>query len=126
MEALLRSRCFHPIAGAATLVVILALDGRPAVAQTTTEFDSLRAALLEASRALGSAQTAASVVALTSVEVATAPLGTSTGGFTFTFDPLLRLYKRSASSFGPTFSERSLTAGRNKVSVGANWLHASY
>jgi hypothetical protein len=65
-------------------------------------------------------------VALTSIEVATAPLGTSTGGFTFTFDPLLQLYKRSASSFGPAFAERSLTAGRNKVSVGANWLRTSY
>jgi hypothetical protein len=121
----LRLRRFHPITGA-IIIAILAVDGRPARAQTTTPFNSLRDAIRETSRELGSAQTASSIVALTSVEVATAPLGTSTGGFTFTFDPLLRVYKRSASSFGPSFAERSLTAGRNKVSLGANWLRASY
>ena len=58
--------------------------------------------------------------------MSTAPLGTSTGGFTFTFDPQLRTWTRSASSFGPSFAERSLTTGRAKVSAGFNVLHASY
>src|SRR4029453_10245571 len=52
--------------------------------------------------------------------------GTSTGGFTFTFDPLLQVYKRSTSSFGPAFAERALTAGRAKVSLGGNWVYSSY
>jgi hypothetical protein len=125
-EAPLRSPRCRPIACATIVVSILALQGRPALAQTTTPFGSIREALQEAASVLGSGQTASSVVALTSIEVATAPLGTSTGGFTFTFDPLLRLYKRSASSFGPAFAQRSLTAGRNKVSLGANWLRTSY
>jgi len=38
----------------------------------------------------------------------------------------LRIWKRSASSFGPAFAERSLTTGKAKVSAGFNWLHARY
>jgi hypothetical protein len=124
-EASLRSWRLHPITGATLIVGLVALGSRPALAQTIP-FESLQDAFREAASVLGSAQTASSVVALTSIEVATAPLGTSTGGFTFTFDPLLRVYKRSASSFGPSFAERSLTAGRDQVSFGANWLRASY
>jgi len=68
----------------------------------------------------------ATLASLASLEVSTAPLGTSTGGFTYTFDPLSRRWSRSASSFGPAFAERSLTTGRAKVSLGVNWLHSGY
>ena len=113
---------------AVVVIVLLGLTASAANAQTsqtTTEFDSVREALGEAARVLGSQQSASTIVALTSIEVVTAPLGTSTGGFTFTFDPLLQVYKRSSSSFGPAFAERSLTAGRAKVSIGANWVYTS-
>lgn len=63
---------------------------------------------------------------LLGLEVATAPVGTSTGGFTFTFDDQVQSWRRSSESFGPAFAERSLTAGRGKVSAGVNWVHASY
>ena len=63
---------------------------------------------------------------LTTLEVATAPIGTSTGGFTFTFDPQLGTFKRSTQSFGPAFASRSVTTGKGKLSIGANWLHAGY
>ena len=123
-------RTRHPhISAALATVAALALStaaARAQTVQTVTEFDSLREALGEAARVLGSQQSASTIVALTSIEVVTAPLGTSTGGFTFTFDPLLQIYKRSSSSFGPAFAERSLTAGRAKVSIGANWVYASY
>ena len=124
----MRTRHPHPAATVA-IIVVLGLNAAAAgaqTAQTTTEFDSVREALGEAARVLGSQQSASTIVALTSIEVVTAPLGTSTGGFTFTFDPLLQVYKRSSSSFGPAFAERSLTAGRAKVSVGANWVYSSY
>jgi hypothetical protein len=88
--------------------------------------DSLKGQLLALGRPLGTEQGISALVALTSLEVSTAPLGTSTGGFTFTFDPRLRTWTRSASSFGPAFSERSLTTGRAKVSAGFNVLHANY
>jgi hypothetical protein len=127
-EVFLRTR--HPhFPAVLAAIAALGLNGAAASAQTvqtTTEFDSVREALGEAARVLGSQQSASTIVALTSIEVVTAPLGTSTGGFTFTFDPLLQVYKRSSSSFGPAFAERSLTAGRAKVSIGANWVYTSY
>ena len=63
---------------------------------------------------------------LASLEVSTAPIGTSTGGFTYTFDSRLGTFNRSSESFGPLFAERSLTIGRGKLSTEFNWLHASY
>jgi hypothetical protein len=63
---------------------------------------------------------------LTSLEVSTAPLGTSTGGFTFVFDSKLGTFTRSTETFGPAFGKRSLTIGKGKVSAGFNWLHANY
>jgi hypothetical protein len=123
----LRTRYPHfPAALAIALLGLTTAAAHAQTSQTTTEFDSVREALGEAARVLGSQQSASTIVALTSIEVVTAPLGTSTGGFTFTFDPLLQVYKRSSSSFGPAFAERSLTAGRAKVSIGANWVYTSY
>ena len=63
---------------------------------------------------------------LAALEGSTAPYGTSTGGFTFTFDPGLGVWVRSARSFGPAFADRSLTIGRRKLSAGVNWLHSVY
>src|SRR3954466_6475930 len=88
--------------------------------------DSLKGALLALGKPLGSEQAMSALTSLTSLEVSTAPLGTSTGGFTFTFDPSLRTWTRSASSFGPSFAERSLTTGKAKFSAGFNVLHAGY
>jgi len=88
--------------------------------------DSLRGILRDTLTPLGGSQTASAIVALSSLEVATAPLGTSTGGFTFAYDPLLKTYRRTTQSFGPAFAQRSLTTGRGKFSVGVNWLYANY
>ena len=63
---------------------------------------------------------------LIALEQSTAPLGTSTGAFTFTFDPQLGVLTRSTQSFGPVFASRSLTTGRNRFSAGFNYLHAGY
>ena len=60
------------------------------------------------------------------LEVATAPFGSTSGGFTFTFDPTLRTFFRSATTFGPAFSERATTSGRGRFSGGANMLRRGY
>src|SRR5262249_43808736 len=60
------------------------------------------------------------------LEISTAPFGTSTGGFTFHYDPRLRIFVRSSDSFGPLFVQRSLTAGKGKWDAGFNVLHANY
>jgi hypothetical protein len=109
------------VAAAVSLLVAL-----PAAAQTSAPLNSPRGQLIEFGRPLGGETGMAALAALASLEVSTAPLGTSTGGFTFTFDPGVRVWTRSAPSFGPSFAERSLTTGRGKVSAGFNWLHASY
>ena len=63
---------------------------------------------------------------LIGLEVSTAPLGSSAGGFTFTFDPATRSFSRAAPSFGPMFGERAITAGEGRANFGINYIHASY
>ena len=58
--------------------------------------------------------------------LSTFPLGSPSGGFTYTFDPSLGTLARSSESFGPSFAERALTMGRGKVSVGFGYQHAAY
>src|SRR3954462_14592492 len=59
-------------------------------------------------------------------QLSTFPLGSSSAGFTYTFDPALGVFNRSTESFGPVFAERPLTAGRGKLSFGLNYLKAHY
>jgi hypothetical protein len=68
----------------------------------------------------------AAIAELATLEISTAPFGTSTGGFAFTFDRQLGTLTRATRSFGPTFAERSLSAGKGKFSVGFNSLNATY
>ena len=49
------------------------------------------------------------------------PLGSSSGGFTFTLDPTLGVLSRNATSFGPLFAERAITSGRKKFTVGVSY-----
>jgi hypothetical protein len=60
------------------------------------------------------------------VQLSTFPLGSSSGGFTYTFDPVVGTFSRASRSFGPAFAERALTAGRGRFSAGMNYLHLSY
>jgi hypothetical protein len=59
-------------------------------------------------------------------QLASFPLGSSSGGFTFTLDPAAGVLTRSAESFGPLFAERGLTAGKGKLTVGANYTRNSF
>lgn len=55
---------------------------------------------------------------LLAVELATLPVSTSSGGFVYRLDSTLGTVVRSSDSFGPFFTERSLTAGRNRAAFG--------
>jgi hypothetical protein len=68
----------------------------------------------------------ATLATLTSLEVAAAPLGSASGGFTYIFNPSLGTFTRSSDSFGPEFGSRSATGGKGRFSWGINWLHATY
>ena len=51
-------------------------------------------------------------------ETTTFPIGSSAGGFTWTFDSNLRVPIRRSMSFGPMFTDRPFTTGRGKLNVG--------
>jgi hypothetical protein len=59
-------------------------------------------------------------------QIATFPLGSSSGGFAYTFDSELGVFSRSTESFGPLFAERALTIGKGKLSFGGTYLHSNY
>ncbi|MEZ5287257.1 MAG: transporter [Vicinamibacterales bacterium] len=59
-------------------------------------------------------------------ELTTTPLSSSSGGFSYRFNPMLGTVERASESFGPFFTERSLTVGRNRASIGAQAQVARY
>jgi hypothetical protein len=54
------------------------------------------------------------------------PLGSSSGGFTFTLDPGLGTLTRTTDSFGPLFAERALTSGKGKLTLGGSYVRSTY
>ena len=58
--------------------------------------------------------------------LSTYPVGSPSGGFTYTFDPALGTFRRTSESFGPSFADRALTIGRGRLSLGFGYQHASY
>lgn len=59
-------------------------------------------------------------------QLATFPIGSSSGGFSFRFDPELGTFSRTSESFGAFLTERALTLGRGHFSYGTVYQHASY
>ena len=59
-------------------------------------------------------------------QLATFPVGSSSGGFSYTFDPALGVFSRSTDSFGPLFAERANTAGKGKFSFGVNAMYTTF
>ena len=59
-------------------------------------------------------------------QLSTFPIGSSSGGFTYTFDESLGVYNRTTQSFGPIFTERPLTTGKGKFTFGVNYQQATY
>lgn len=72
------------------------------------------------------AQTAGLLNKNISYQLSSFPLGSSSGGFTFTLDPSLGTLNRTTDSFGPLFAERALTSGRGKLTVGSSYVHSTY
>ncbi|HEY8535887.1 MAG TPA: hypothetical protein VIL25_05540 [Vicinamibacterales bacterium] len=59
-------------------------------------------------------------------ELATLPIGSTSAGFTYRFNPALGTVERASDSFGPFFAERSATAGAGQATVGVSVQFASY
>ena len=120
----MRIRCHLPVA-----VMLLTLAcASPALGQKVTTVPDLTAQqVLVALANPATARPVGDAIALTTaVEIATAPLGTSSGGFIFKLDPSTGLLARTATTFGPAFTERALTSGEGKVSVGVSFSSTSY
>jgi hypothetical protein len=60
------------------------------------------------------------------VQLSALPLPSSASGFTYTFDPTLGVYNRSADSFGPILAERAETLGQGKFFVGFAHQHYKF
>lgn len=58
--------------------------------------------------------------------LATFPIGSSSGGFTYAFNPSLGTFSRTSESFGPLFAERALTVGRARGSLGVGFQRSTY
>jgi hypothetical protein len=54
------------------------------------------------------------------------PLGSSSGGFTYGFNPEVGTFERTSDSFGPSLAERALTNGRGKFNFGVNFQSSSF
>jgi hypothetical protein len=59
-------------------------------------------------------------------ELGSLPVSSSSGGFTYRLEPTLGTTLRSSDSFGPFFTERSLTAGAHQISIGLSYQQARY
>ena len=59
-------------------------------------------------------------------QLASYPIGYSSGGFTYAFDPRTNSDRRSSLSFGPSFAERPVTIGKGQWNVAVNFQHMSF
>lgn len=55
------------------------------------------------------------------VELSTVPVSTASPGFVYRFNPALGTPERASESFGPFFTERSLTTGQGRLTLGTTW-----
>ena len=112
-------------------LVVLIGGSWPADAQQTTVLgpisaDSLTGVLREVTVASGNPGIGDVISALTGLEVATAPLGSPSGGFVYSYDEGVGAPLRRTGTFGPQFIERALTTGRGTTSFGFNVFNATY
>jgi len=63
---------------------------------------------------------------LIAAQLSTFPIGSSSAGFVFNFDPATGSFKPASQSFGPTFAERALTNGRGRIGFGINYQHLEF
>jgi hypothetical protein len=66
------------------------------------------------------------VIDLAGNQLSSFPLGSPSGGFTWTFDTASAIVTRGSDSFGPIFAERPLTIGRRRLNVGTNYQRVTF
>jgi hypothetical protein len=123
-------RPVRPIGVLAACLVLMA--GRPVNAQPLV--DVLSFLMTNRSIATGdfvrderaASATSDAIAGLLASELATLPVNSSAGGFTYRLNPAIGSSVRASESFGPLFTERSLTLGRFRRAVGVSQQSATY
>ena len=123
---------WRSVRASAYAVVILVLCATPAAAQTISQVLSFL--LTNRSISTGdftrdeqaAAATRDAMGAFLLSELTTFPTTSPAGGFTYRLDPALGTNVRSSDSFGPFFTERSLTVGRRHGSLTVSYGQASF
>lgn len=59
-------------------------------------------------------------------QLSSLPIGSSSGGFTYSYDATLGTFTRSTESFGPAFAERAATLGRGRINLGTSYQRGRY
>ncbi|HUR33189.1 MAG TPA: hypothetical protein VM032_05295 [Vicinamibacterales bacterium] len=59
-------------------------------------------------------------------QLSSLPIGSSSGGFTYSYDAQLGTFTRSTETFGPAFAERAQTLGRGRINIGTSYQHSRY
>jgi hypothetical protein len=54
------------------------------------------------------------------------PIGSSSGGFTYSYDRRYGTFTRTTETFGPAFAERAQTLGRHRLNFGASYQYSQY
>jgi hypothetical protein len=120
------SRCL------AAAAVALACALSPAAASAQPEAGSAKALFeqLVVNRFVGPTQRTQDLVDEFSksiaIGIATAPVGASSAGFSYEFDPRSGEHTLKSQSFGPLFVERPYTNGRGVFNVGINYSYNRY
>jgi hypothetical protein len=59
-------------------------------------------------------------------QLSTLPLPSPASGFSFRFDPAVGALVRATESFGPIYSQRADTTGKNKITIGASYSRFTF
>jgi hypothetical protein len=110
----------------AAVVVLLLAGTAAAQTQTFTQQTSLGQTLNDLTTFMTVPGVGEAIRINTAIEVSSAPLGTSAGGFAFELDKTTGLEVRKATTFGPSFAERVITAGAGQMSFAVNMAAATY
>ena len=112
--------------------LVLAVDCSPAGAQTVADVltflvtnQSVQTGSVERDRNAAQA-TSDTISRALLANLATLPVPTSSGAFTYRLNPELGTVERSTQSFGPFFVERAQTAGPGQASFGVTFQHLHF
>ena len=110
----------------ATLLLCACATRVSAQSTTVTEGLTLSETLARLTLPVAGAAVGDAISLATALEVATTPLGISSAGFAYKLDPATGLRVRTATTFGPAFADRVLTAGAGKLSFGTSLNVATF